>query len=180
MSPKRQVSPRHSPWMVRLVPHPGSEPQQAGKGQVSLLCVPPTHSLHCMSEHGPCVGYLSPEPGGKACEPVPGERRIWSSMVLPIRAGNPWTVPHSTYQPPLGHMFPLMPAILPRAHLGNISEFHPQHSWSPQLYPPGPRGLSTLTSSHWLVPCLSASLLGVLVIATALVAYFRPWRKPGQ
>ncbi|XP_057171085.1 Fc receptor-like protein 6 [Ursus arctos] len=43
----------------------------------------------------------------------------------------------------------------------------------------GPRGLSTLTSSHWLVPCLSASLLGVLVIATALVAYFRPWRKPG-
>ncbi|EFB23308.1 hypothetical protein PANDA_021450, partial [Ailuropoda melanoleuca] len=43
----------------------------------------------------------------------------------------------------------------------------------------GPRGLSALTSSHWLVPCLSASLLGVLVIATALVAYFRPWRKPG-
>ncbi|XP_025716472.1 Fc receptor-like protein 6 isoform X2 [Callorhinus ursinus] len=40
-------------------------------------------------------------------------------------------------------------------------------------------GLPTLTSSPWFVPCLSVSLLGVLVIATALVAYFRPWRKTG-
>ncbi|XP_027946760.1 Fc receptor-like protein 6 isoform X1 [Eumetopias jubatus] len=43
----------------------------------------------------------------------------------------------------------------------------------------GPWGLPTLTSSPWFVPCLSVSLLGVLVIATALVAYFRPWRKTG-
>lgn len=105
MSPKRQVSPRHCPWMVRLVPHPGSEPQRAGKGQVSPLSVPPTHSLHCMSEHGPCVGYLSPEPGGKHASRCRG-RSTWSSVLLPVRAGSPWTIPHSTYQPPLGHTFP--------------------------------------------------------------------------
>nr|XP_060500546.1 Fc receptor-like protein 6 [Panthera onca] len=38
-------------------------------------------------------------------------------------------------------------------------------------------GLSAPNSPHWLVAGLSASLLGVLVIATALLACFRPWRK---
>ncbi|XP_043424005.1 Fc receptor-like protein 6 [Prionailurus bengalensis] len=42
------------------------------------------------------------------------------------------------------------------------------------------RGLSAPNSPHWLVAGLSASLLGVLVIATALLACFRPWRKAGQ
>ncbi|GAB5583792.1 Fc receptor-like protein 6 [Prionailurus iriomotensis] len=35
----------------------------------------------------------------------------------------------------------------------------------------------SLDDPHWLVAGLSASLLGVLVIATALLACFRPWRK---
>uniref|UniRef100_A0A673TCJ1 Fc receptor like 6 n=1 Tax=Suricata suricatta TaxID=37032 RepID=A0A673TCJ1_SURSU len=39
-------------------------------------------------------------------------------------------------------------------------------------------GLSAPISHHWLVPGLSTSLFGILVIATALLAYFRPWRKP--
>ncbi|XP_040308272.1 Fc receptor-like protein 6 [Herpailurus yagouaroundi] len=41
-------------------------------------------------------------------------------------------------------------------------------------------GWSAPSSPHWLVAGLSASLLGVLVIATALLACFRPWRKAGQ
>ncbi|XP_039102353.1 Fc receptor-like protein 6 [Hyaena hyaena] len=41
------------------------------------------------------------------------------------------------------------------------------------------QGLSAPVSPHWLVPGLSVSLFGVLVITTVLLAYFRPWRKPG-
>ncbi|XP_057583320.1 Fc receptor-like protein 6 isoform X2 [Hippopotamus amphibius kiboko] len=43
----------------------------------------------------------------------------------------------------------------------------------------GLRVLSAPNSSNWLVPWLPASLLGVMVIATALLVYFRPWRKTG-
>uniref|UniRef100_A0A8C9K280 Fc receptor like 6 n=1 Tax=Panthera tigris altaica TaxID=74533 RepID=A0A8C9K280_PANTA len=43
-----------------------------------------------------------------------------------------------------------------------------------------PKILSLDGTPHWLVAGLSASLLGVLVIATALLACFRPWRKAGQ
>ncbi|XP_014652512.1 PREDICTED: Fc receptor-like protein 6 [Ceratotherium simum simum] len=43
----------------------------------------------------------------------------------------------------------------------------------------GPLVLSTPTISNWLVPLLPASLLGVMVIAAALLGYFRPWRKTG-
>ncbi|XP_028019666.2 Fc receptor-like protein 6 [Balaenoptera acutorostrata] len=41
----------------------------------------------------------------------------------------------------------------------------------------GPRVLSAPTSINWLVPWLPASLLGMTVIAAALLGYFRPWRK---
>ncbi|XP_029082765.1 LOW QUALITY PROTEIN: Fc receptor-like protein 6 [Monodon monoceros] len=41
----------------------------------------------------------------------------------------------------------------------------------------GPRVLSAPTSNNWLVPWLPASLLGMMVIAAALLGYFRPWRK---
>uniref|UniRef100_A0A8D1DUC5 Fc receptor like 6 n=1 Tax=Sus scrofa TaxID=9823 RepID=A0A8D1DUC5_PIG len=40
--------------------------------------------------------------------------------------------------------------------------------------------LSAPTSSNGLVLWLPASLLGLMVIAAALLGYFRPWRKTGQ
>ncbi|XP_061039225.1 Fc receptor-like protein 6 [Eubalaena glacialis] len=43
----------------------------------------------------------------------------------------------------------------------------------------GPRVLSAPTSINWLVPWRPASLLGMMVIAAALLGYFRPWRKTG-
>ncbi|XP_077797364.1 Fc receptor-like protein 6 isoform X22 [Macaca mulatta] len=43
----------------------------------------------------------------------------------------------------------------------------------------GSQVLSTPTSSNWLVPWLPASLLGMMVIAAALLVYLRPWRKAG-
>ncbi|XP_068394703.1 Fc receptor-like protein 6 [Eschrichtius robustus] len=43
----------------------------------------------------------------------------------------------------------------------------------------GPRVLSAPTSINWLVPWRPASLLGMTVIAAALLRYFRPWRKTG-
>ncbi|XP_030615378.1 LOW QUALITY PROTEIN: Fc receptor-like protein 6 [Delphinapterus leucas] len=43
----------------------------------------------------------------------------------------------------------------------------------------GPRVLSAPTSNNWLVPWLPASLLGMMVIAAALLGYFRPRRKTG-
>ncbi|XP_032116713.1 Fc receptor-like protein 6 isoform X1 [Sapajus apella] len=44
----------------------------------------------------------------------------------------------------------------------------------------GSQALSTPTGSNWLVPWLPASLLGMMVIAAALLVYLRPWRKAGQ
>lgn len=158
MSPKRQVSPRHCPWMVRLVPHPGSEPQQAGKGQVSPLSVPPNHSLHCMNEHGPCVGYLSPEPGGKHASRCRG-CSTWSSVLLPVRAGSPWTIPHSTYQPPLGHTFPpdashSAPSVPTwGTFLNFILNTHGHPNFTPQVLgacPPSP------AATGWFLVCLRA------------------------
>uniref|UniRef100_A0A2K6R0S1 Fc receptor like 6 n=1 Tax=Rhinopithecus roxellana TaxID=61622 RepID=A0A2K6R0S1_RHIRO len=43
----------------------------------------------------------------------------------------------------------------------------------------GSQVLSTPTSSNWLVPWLPVSLLGMMVIAAALLVYLRPWRKAG-
>ncbi|KAB0360335.1 hypothetical protein FD754_004491, partial [Muntiacus muntjak] len=40
-----------------------------------------------------------------------------------------------------------------------------------------PQVLSAPTSRNWLVPGLLASLLAMMVIAAALLGYFRPWRK---
>ncbi|XP_055442654.1 Fc receptor-like protein 6 [Bubalus kerabau] len=42
-----------------------------------------------------------------------------------------------------------------------------------------PQVLPAPTSSNWLVPWLPASLLAMMVIAAALLGYFRPWRKNG-
>lgn len=47
-------------------------------------------------------------------------------------------------------------------------------------HPPGPWVLSAPTSINWLVPWLPANLLGMVVIAAALLGYFRPRRKTGQ
>ncbi|XP_023069966.2 Fc receptor-like protein 6 isoform X10 [Piliocolobus tephrosceles] len=43
----------------------------------------------------------------------------------------------------------------------------------------GSQVLSIPTSSNWLVPWLPVSLLGMMVIAAALLVYLRPWRKAG-
>ncbi|OWK04838.1 hypothetical protein Celaphus_00001835 [Cervus elaphus hippelaphus] len=43
-----------------------------------------------------------------------------------------------------------------------------------------PQVLSDPTSRNWLVPGLLASLLAMMVIAAALLGYFRPWRKNGR
>ncbi|XP_024606615.1 LOW QUALITY PROTEIN: Fc receptor-like protein 6 [Neophocaena asiaeorientalis asiaeorientalis] len=43
----------------------------------------------------------------------------------------------------------------------------------------GPWVLSAPTSINWLVPWLPANLLGMVVIAAALLGYFRPRRKTG-
>ncbi|XP_070323248.1 Fc receptor-like protein 6 isoform X2 [Odocoileus virginianus] len=42
-----------------------------------------------------------------------------------------------------------------------------------------PQGFSDPTSRNWLVPGLLASLLAMMVVAAALLGYFRPWRKDG-
>nr|XP_033716302.1 Fc receptor-like protein 6 [Tursiops truncatus] len=44
----------------------------------------------------------------------------------------------------------------------------------------GPRVFSVPTSINWLVPWLPASLPGMMVVAAALLGYFRPQRKTGQ
>uniref|UniRef100_A0A2K5Q5I1 Fc receptor like 6 n=1 Tax=Cebus imitator TaxID=2715852 RepID=A0A2K5Q5I1_CEBIM len=44
----------------------------------------------------------------------------------------------------------------------------------------GSQALSTPTGSNRLVPWLPASLLGMMVIAAALLVYLRPWRKAGH
>ncbi|XP_005400231.2 PREDICTED: Fc receptor-like protein 6 [Chinchilla lanigera] len=43
----------------------------------------------------------------------------------------------------------------------------------------GSQALSTRPSSNWLVAGLLGGLLGVVIIAAALLAYCRPWRKAG-
>ncbi|KAM6154310.1 Fc receptor-like protein 6 [Erethizon dorsatum] len=43
----------------------------------------------------------------------------------------------------------------------------------------GSQVLSSPTSSNWLVAGLLGSLLGVMIIVAALLAYFKPWRKAG-
>nr|XP_023443805.2 Fc receptor-like protein 6 [Dasypus novemcinctus] len=41
----------------------------------------------------------------------------------------------------------------------------------------GPQVLSTPSHPKWLVPGLPLSLLGLMIIAAALLGYFRPWRR---
>ncbi|XP_070353659.1 Fc receptor-like protein 6 isoform X3 [Equus asinus] len=74
--------------------------------------------------------------------------------------------------------------VMSKQHAGNYScqaenSVSKESSGPETLSVDGPLVLSTPTSSNWLVPWLPASLLGVMVIAAALLGYFRPWRKNG-
>ncbi|XP_048213263.1 Fc receptor-like protein 6 [Perognathus longimembris pacificus] len=55
-----------------------------------------------------------------------------------------------------------------------------KQSYCTEVTVQGSQVLSTLTVSNSLVAWLPGSLLGVMLIAAALLAYFRPWRKAGS
>ena len=85
------------------------------------------------------------------------------------------------YEAPPGQMVPLISVILPvlcqaRMHFRILSSVLMATFFS---LLPGSQVLST-PASNWLVPWLPASLLGLMVIAAALLVYLRSWRKAGQ
>lgn len=98
--------------MVCLVPHPGSEPQEAGRGQVSRSVPHPPPPALCEGAWT-LLGHLCTEPGGEGRAPQGAGVGPWSSAVLPARAGVPWTtlIPSTNFL--WATQFPLVPAILP-------------------------------------------------------------------
>nr|XP_001491068.3 Fc receptor-like protein 6 [Equus caballus]XP_008518715.1 PREDICTED: Fc receptor-like protein 6 [Equus przewalskii] len=128
---------------------------------------------------------LRPGPTGLAvgdmvellCEVQRGSPPILYSFYLDGKILGNHSAPHGGA---VSFLFPVMS----KQHAGNYS-CQAENSVSKESSGPvtlsldGPLVLSTPTSSNWLVPWLPASLLGVMVIAAALLGYFRPWRKNG-
>ena len=111
-----------------------------------------------------------------------GRAVTWSLVVSPsslLPSPEPPFMP--IYEAPPGQMVPLISVILPvlcqaRMHFRILSSVLMATFFS---LLPGSQVLST-PASNWLVPWLPASLLGLMVIAAALLIYLRSWRKAGQ